>query len=679
MCGIAGFFSNIPQPANLAGRMTDSIRHRGPDDEGFVLFQELSSMPRVCGGPDTPDDAYQASIAYAPIEKLSSLGDYPVTLALGHRRLSIVDLSPLGHQPMSSADGRYWIVFNGEVYNHIELRAELEKVGYRFVSHSDTEVIIAAYREWGKECLSRFNGMFAFLIYDREQRRLFVARDRFGVKPLYYRVTENGIAFASEIKQFTVLPQWRAQMNGQRAYDFLNWGITDHTDETLFAGVFQLRGGQALELDLQAIVEGRVQYAAGEKLPVYSWYQLKPQLFSGTMQDAAEQFRDKLTDAVKLRLRADVPVGSCLSGGLDSSSIVCIANQLLREQDAHSLQKTFSACADVAKFDERKWIDIVVDATGVDAHYVYPALNQLFDEAPTITWHQDEPFGSTSIYAQWNVFRLAAQQEVKVMLDGQGADEQLAGYHGFFGPHLAALFRSLRWTALLKEASAMRRIHGYSRKTVAAYLANYLLPEQIKDKLRHFAGRAVAQPAWLNCKQLGSVAANPFQAVGAAGAETVLGLSIAQLTASNLQMLLHWEDRDSMGHSIESRVPFLDYRLVEFVLGLPDDYKLSEGVTKRVLRQGMSGILPDVIRDRMDKLGFVTPEETWLRETAPDLFRKKMNEAISVSGGILRKSEANQMLEDMISGRLRFSFLPWRLISFGAWIKQFNVSVGQHQ
>ena len=673
MCGVSGFFSITPQTANVVGRMTDLIRHRGPDDEGFALFQSLSGIPRVCGGQDTPSDAYQAGTAYAPKEQISNLGDYPITLALGHRRLSIVDLSPMGHQPMSSADGRYWMVYNGEVYNHVELRAELEACGYQFVSHSDTEVIIAAYRKWGKECLARFNGMFAFLLYDREQRSLFVARDRFGVKPLYYRVTENGIAFASEIKQFTVLPQWRARMNGQRVYDFLNWGITDHTDETLFAGVFQLRGGQALELDLQAIADGREHYVAGGKLPVFSWYQLKPQPFVGTMSDASEQFRDKLVDAVRLRLRADVPVGSCLSGGLDSSSIVCIANQLLREQDAHSLQKTFSACADVAKFDERKWIDIVVNATDVDAHYVYPALSGLFDEAPDITWHQDEPFGSTSIYAQWSVFRLAAEQKVKVMLDGQGADEQLAGYHGFFGPHLAAIFKSLRWTTLLQEASEMRRLHGYGYKTAAIHIANYTLPENIKDKLRRAIRRTGAQPAWLNCEQLNCVAANPFQAVGAAGVETVQGLSIAQLTASNLQMLLHWEDRDSMGHSIESRVPFLDYRLVEFVLGLPDDYKLSGGVTKRVLRQGMSGILPDVIRDRMDKLGFVTPEETWLRETAPDLFREKINEAIASSGGILRKTETNKMLEDIISGRLKFSFLPWRIISFGEWIKQFSV------
>lgn len=673
MCGISGYFSITPQPARLVEEMTSLIRHRGPDDEGFVLFGGLADLPLVCGGLDTPAGAYATDIPYAPKEQINKLEAHPVTLALGHRRLSIVDLSPLGHQPMSYAEGRYWIVYNGEVYNHIELRAELEMLGHRFASHSDTEVILAAYREWGKECLSRFNGMFAFVIYDREQRRLFVARDRFGVKPLYYRVSESGIAFASEIKQFTVLPQWRAQMNGQRAYDFLNWGITDHTDETLFAGVFQLRGGQALDLDLQAIMEGRQQYAAGKRLPVYSWYRLTPRPFSGTLQDAAQQFRDKLTDAVRLRLRADVPVGSCLSGGLDSSSIVCLVNRLLREQSAHELQKTFSACTDVAKFDERKWIDIVVDATGVDAHYVYPALSGLFSEAPAITWHQDEPFGSTSIYAQWNVFRLAAEQQVKVMLDGQGADEQLAGYHGFFGPHLAALFRTLRWAELLKEASAMRRLHGYSYKTAAAYLANYTLPEQIKNRLRRAAGRADAAPAWLDLRKLQCAATNPFQAAGAAEARTVQGLSIAQLTASNLQMLLHWEDRDSMGHSIESRVPFLDYRLVEFVLGLPDEFKLSGGMTKRVLRLGMSGILPDAIRDRTDKLGFVTPEETWLRESAPDLFRERVNAAIDASGGILHKAEVNKMLEDMIGGKARFSYLPWRLISFGEWMKQFSV------
>lgn len=673
MCGITGFFSIKPQPVSVVGRMTDTIRHRGPDDEGFVLFPSLELAPVVCAGPDTPVDVYQFAYAYAPTGLLCDLDAHVATLALGHRRLAIVDLSPMGHQPMSSADGRYWIVFNGEVYNHVELRLQLEACGHRFFSHSDTEVIIAAYREWGKDCLSRFNGMFAFLIYDREHGSLFAARDRFGIKPLYYRVSADGIAFASEIKQFIELPDWQAQVNGQRAYDFLNWGVTDHTDETLFAGVFQLRGGQALVLNLRAMVNGGFNFSAGDRLPVQRWYELKPQPFVGSLQEAAERFREKLVEAVKLHLRADVPVGSCLSGGLDSSSIVCIVNQLLGEQQAQALQKTFSACADVAKFDERHWIDKVVTATGVDAHYVYPALTHLFNEVPTITWHQDEPFGSTSIYAQWKVFRLASEQRVKVMLDGQGADEQLAGYHGYFGPRLATLFKSMRWVSLLKEATAMRRLHGYGYLSALAHIARFTLPGSLKEQLRRIFGQTSAQPSWLNCDQLGCKAVNPFQTMG--HTNTVQGLSMTQLTTSNLQMLLHWEDRDSMGHSIESRVPFLDHRLVEFVLGLPDEYKLSAGVTKRVLRLGMSGMLPNSIRDRMDKLGFVTPEENWLRNDSPDLFRKKMNEAIVASNGLIREKEAQQMLEDTISGKLPFSFLPWRIISFGTWVQQFSVKI----
>ena len=674
MCGLSGFIARSFQPAGLIGRMNDMIRHRGPDDEGFLLKGNFDATPLVLGGRDTQADAYQASVVYAPIGQLDQFSDKLVKLSMGHRRLSIVDLSPLGHQPMSTVDGRYWIVYNGEVYNYLELRVELERIGCSFFSHSDTEVILQAYRVWGKGCLSRFNGMFAFLIYDSVKNILFCARDRFGVKPFYYRITEVGIGFASEIKQFTVLPDWSARMNGQRVYDFLNWGITDHTDETLFKGVFQLRGGQAFELCLDDFSSTSNKFATGARLPVFTWYELKPRTFRGTEADAAEQFRAKLIDSVKLHLRADVPVGSCLSGGLDSSSIVCIANRLLHDQNAHLLQRTFSACTDVAKVDERKWIDIVVNATGVKAHYVYPALSGLFSDVADITWHQDEPFGSTSIYAQWNVFRLAAENKVKVMLDGQGADEQLAGYHGYFGPHLATLFKSLRWMTLLKEAKAMRRLHGYSYTTAAAYLASASLPEPIKNALRRATGRVEQSPGWLNMDALGCEAQNPLLPIGAAGADTVQALSMAQLTASNLQMLLHWEDRDSMGHSIESRVPFLDYHLVEFVLGLPDEYKLSGGVTKRVLRDGMSGILPDAIRDRMDKIGFATPEETWLRETASDLFRNKLQLVLAESDEIFNKEVCQQMLEDMISGTSRFNSLPWRLISFGEWVRRFEVT-----
>lgn len=673
MCGIAGFVAKNNQKASALSLLSDAIRHRGPDDEGYILFSSPSASPQIFGGKDTPSGVWAADVAYAPKNNIQNHADIPASIALGHRRLSIVDLSPLGHQPMSYADGRYWIAYNGEVYNHVELRSELETIGHTFVSHSDTEVILAAYSQWGIECLHRFNGMFAFAIYDRLEKTLFIARDRFGVKPLYYWVSPDGaFVFASEIKQFTTFPGWEARLNGQRAYDFLNYAVTDHTDETLFEGVYQLKPGHSATIACDA---GPTGLEPSGRVQSQIWYTLSPRSFDGSYTEACRQFGELFEDAVRLRLRADVPVGSCLSGGLDSSAIVCVMNRLLHEQNATSLQKTFSACADVARFDEKKWIDIVVAATGVQGHYVYPSLEELFSSLPQITWHQDEPFGSTSIYAQWSVFQAAKDQHVTVMLDGQGSDEQLAGYHTFFGPHLAALFKRMRWVKLLSEMNAMRRLHGYDYSRSIKYLAASTLPERIKDELKRRAGYEHSSPEWLDSRRLGAAEVNPMDITGAAGAETVLDLSIAQLTASNIQMLLHWEDRDSMAHSIESRVPFLDYRLVEFVLGLPDDYKLSNGMTKRVLRDSMAGILPSAIQNRMDKLGFVTPEEVWLRERAPDAFRARLNKAIDSAAGVLKGNECRELLEAMIQGRQRFSFLPWRMISFGQWIDTFSVKI----
>jgi asparagine synthase (glutamine-hydrolysing) len=666
MCGISGLLSPRTIAVSNLVAMNTLIRHRGPDDEGYVLFSQNTAT--CLAGNDTAQGAMHTPVPWSPRQHINSEFSEESNLAFGHRRLSIVDLSPLGHQPMSYADGRYWITYNGEVYNHLELRAELETAGYGFVSHSDTEVILAAYDYWGEECLSKFNGMWALAIYDTNSHNLFFARDRFGVKPLYYWLAPDGtLCFGSEIKQFTVYPGWKARINGQRAYDFLAWGLTDHTDETLFKEVYQLRPGCSATLDVRV---WQSQIANG-RLPVKQWYALTALPFSGDFADAAEQFKDKFTEAVKLRLRADVAVGSCLSGGLDSSSIVCVANQLLREQDAHSLQRTFSACADVERFDERKWIDEVVRNMGVDAYFVYPSLEKLFDESTSITWHQDEPYGSTSIYAQWNVFRLAAENDVKVMLDGQGADEQLAGYHGYFAPLFAGLLRKGKWLTLWHEMQMTKSQHGYSMSHLMAYLANVLLPQGAKDILRRVAGRTHSSPAWLNMQILGAEPADPFARLGGY-TSTIRSLSMAQLTATNLQMLLHWEDRNSMAHSIESRVPFLDYRLVEFVLGLPDEYKLSCGITKRVQRAGMSGILPDMIRDRMDKLGFVTPEEVWVKQRAPNIFRAKLDRAIKGSHGII-KPEAHNILEAMISGKQRFNFGVWRMISFGEWIERFSV------
>lgn len=670
MCGISGIISSTPFQPNLLQLMMDIVRHRGPDDEGFVFWSRFEDDAILCGGQDTPAAVFNAKLPYSPT--LNDGRDATFNLGLGHRRLSILDLSPLGHQPMCTQDGRYWIVFNGEVYNYVELRAELENLGHSFISRTDTEVILAAYAQWGEGCLARFNGMWAFAIYDSKARTLFLARDRFGVKPLYYWTSPEGqFAFASEIKQFTVLPGWRAIMNGQRAYDYLVFGITDHTEETMFSGVFQLRPGHCVTL----AVDDANAVSPGTPLSTHAWYELRPRAFAGSFDDAAREFRLLLEQSIALRLRADVPVGSCLSGGLDSSSIVCVLHDFLRKQGVQDLQRTFSACSDVDRFDERKWIDLVVGKTSVDAHYVYPVLDRLFEESPAITWHQDEPFGSTSIYAQWCVFRLAAQNGVKVMLDGQGADEQLCGYHGFFGPRLATLLKGWRLADFVLDLAGMNRLHGYSAFASIMFMLPYLLSEKPAQFLRRLGGYAHSRPAWLNNGSLQAEAVDPFQLLGARGGG-IAELSRSQLTGSNLQMLLHWEDRNSMAHSIESRVPFLDYRLVEFVLGLPDEFKVAGGMTKRVLRESMRGVLPEDIRTRVDKLGFATPEEVWVRERMPASFREKIEHTLAVAAVCFNPRAVRLEFDHILEGKKRFNFWPWRVVNFGEWMQCFDVQMG---
>lgn len=635
MCGIAGLVGATSDVRRaLITKMIDRIAHRGPDGEGVFCDE---------------------------------------TVALGHRRLSIVDLSAAGHQPMQMAD-RYVITYNGEIYNHIELRAELQREGYRFVSHSDTEVILAAYDRWGPECLDRFNGMWAFALYDRHARTLFLARDRFGVKPLYYWHGADGMfAFASEIKQFVDLPGWSARINGQRAYDYLNWGVTDHTHETLFDGVYQVLPGHFALLDLSRFARMSDRAGAAEgAITLTQWYRLNAAAFEGDFALASDRLRELLEDSVRLRLRADVPVGSCLSGGLDSSSIVCLMKRQLEGEGGAYQQHTFSACSKIDKYDESRHIDRVVADTGVVSHRVYPALEELFPALSALTWHQDEPFGSTSIFAQWNVFGLASKQRIKVMLDGQGADEQLAGYHSFFAPRFASLFRSARWLELVREVRAAGPHHGYNGIFAAKQIGKSLLPRPLKDFARRASGAIHNTPEWLSLDRLGATAGEPFR--DGRAHESMREMSIEQLVRSNLPMLLHWEDRNSMAHGVEARLPFLDYRFVEFALGLPDEYKLSQGVTKRVMRQAMQGILPESVRMRMDKMGFVTPEEVWLREQAPDQFRRAMDEAIDGSGGIITPA-ARTLIESMIAGQTPFSFTAWRLVSFGAWMQRFDVRV----
>ena len=506
--------------------------------------------------------------------------------------------------------------------------------------------------------------MFAFVIYDTYDKTLYAARDRFGIKPLYYWPSPKGfLAIASEIKQFTVLPCWKASVNGQAAYDFLNWGITNNLQETSFKGVYQLQGGHYFTFKLDHTFKFKIEPKA--------WYQLPIGTFRGSLQEAGEQFYYLLKDSVKLRCRADVSIGSCLSGGLDSSSIVCLVNTILQEEYNLHPQKTFSAYSHYKRFDESEYIEEIIKHTNVIGHYTYPKLDDLVEELNEIIWHQDEPFGSTSIYAQWEVFKLVKKHQVKVMLDGQGSDEQLAGYTGFHSVRFYELLKNYRLLTLWKELRLCKRLHRISFPT--KLLLDQLLPDLIKQPLRKLLKKQTTSAPWLNLKFLNTNERDPNQIRNPAVCP-LQKLCYSQVTRTSLPMLLHFEDRDSMAHSIEARTPFLDYRLVEFTQSLPTDYKLSDGVSKQVLRSGLKGVLPEKIRRRISKLAFATPEEEWVRNQHPTLFHQLVHESFDASQGILNK-KALQTAEDIISGRIPFNFLLWRLIIFGKWMKRFSVSI----
>lgn len=670
MCGIFGLIQPDRFQTGELHAMSRLIRHRGPDDEGFAIFDGEGS-PILFGGVDTPVVSLNVDgVPWSPSSRLINRGCTPRGgVALGHRRLSILDLSPHGHQPMCDESGRYWITYNGEIYNYLELRDELRAAGYCFRSGSDTEVILAAYCHWGSACLSRFNGMWAFAIFDSEANTLFFARDRFGVKPLYFWRHGDRLSFASEIKAFTELDGWRAKANVERLLDFLVWNVLDHSEQTMFDGVQQLLPGHFVTLDLRDAFGGKPV----PELQPQRWYSLPTNPASITGTEAVDGLRAVLADSVRLRLRADVPVGSCLSGGLDSSAIVCLMAELLGpvSQRVAALH-TFTARSHDAEFDEFRFAQAVIDRAGSTAHTVVPEPQGLFNDIDRLTWHQDEPFVSTSIFAQWCVFQLARSSGVTVMLDGQGADETLGGYRGFFGAHLAGLLRSGAPADWWQEVQSLKREIGFSPIRSAGYTAAYLMPSLV-GVLGRFDGRAYGDRKWLTHAAQAAFDADPLRAVGGRP-RSVREMSRAQVTATNLPMLLHWEDRNSMAHSIEARVPFLDYRVVEHCLAMADAEKVGGGISKRALRNSMRSSVPDVVLDRRDKMGFMTAETLWVRRDEPIRFRAALDEAVQRLPGLLAPTLLSRF-DDVLAGRRPFDHRYWRAISASRWACSFGVEV----
>lgn len=516
--------------------MTDVLAHRGPDDEG--LFAE---------GP----------------------------VVLGHRRLSILDLSSAGHQPMAVDEGRLWLTYNGEVYNYVELAEELRELGHSFASSCDTEVLVHAYAEWGADCLARLNGMFSFAIWDGERGSLFCARDRFGIKPFYYTVAAGRFRFASEIKALLLDPSVAREPNEPRVRDFLARGLADHTGETMFAGILQLRPGHHMEVT-PAGVGGQ-----------HRWYE--PQLAG---RPTPADVRAAVARSVGLRLRSDVPVGTCLSGGVDSSTVVALSAEQRRARGAEP-PASFSARCDDPALDEGAYIGAVVERVASRHHEVTPNDDDLLASIDTILWHMDEPFHGPSVFGHWKVMQLARESGVTVLLDGQGGDEVFAGYHHLYPAFVLDLARRGRLRRLWQELRARQRLQGYAIARSLLDAAKLLAPARLR-------GRDV--PPWL---------ADPPRALRAR--RRLAAARRFDLEVSPLPAYLHHVDRNSMSFSLEARVPLLDYHVVETGLAAGGDDLVRNGRTKWILREAMRPLLPGEIVDRSDKQGFTVDHRAWLR------------------------------------------------------------------
>ena len=627
MCGIAGLISKEKREtlSNDIDLMLATIEHRGPDGVGSKIFNSR--------------------------------------VALGHRRLSVIDLSEAGLQPME-LDNRYWITFNGEIYNYLELRDELQKDGRKFKSETDTEVLLAAYVKWGEDCVNHFNGMWSFAIYDTAEDRLFCSRDRYGVKPFYYEFDREHFVFSSEIKEIIALKRpGEVKVNYDNFVAYLANGTLDGNEHTMFAGIDQLEGGYNLMLDCKTFAMNK-----------YKWYELSVvKLNSNKKEDNYILFKEKFLKSVDLRLRADVPVGSCLSGGLDSSAIVCAVHENLKAQGKEDMQYTVSSCFEDKRYDEQEYIDAVVRDTGVAVYKVFPDMGQVFEVLDDIIWHMDEPFGGTSVFAQWNVFKTAKENGLTVMLDGQGADEQLAGYTPFYKVLFLYLLKKGRIKQLSREIKAYKSLRAGTEvmktwEIMVSTILTAFFPDALRFNLNQLFRKYQGGMPFPKSFYDNSVSKSGWEKYDKRNPQKYINASMH----NGMSALLHYEDRDSMAHSIESRVPFLDYELAEFIFSIPFDQKIENGKTKNILREGLKCMLPSEIYNRYSKLGFVTPEDKWLKDNE-EFFYKELENACDVLGNLIDQKQVLEWYRNHVQETRMGDSTCFRIICAAHWVKVFGV------
>ncbi len=619
MCGISGIAALTPVNMAAVQAMTDALEHRGPDGEGTWCSENGH-------------------------------------VGFGHRRLAIIDVSDKGAQPMASNDGNLAITYNGEIYNYKELRAELQELGVQFRTHSDTEVILEAYRAWGTACLDRFNGMFALAIHDQQRQSLFLARDRFGEKPLLFAMSDGVFAFASEYKALLLLETVGSDVDDTLLMRFLvdPTDALDQRAQTAFLDIQEVRPAEALTVSLQDLSVTRRTYwtvapeEAGTK--------------AGTADEAAAQFRELLTDAVKLRLRSDVPVGSCLSGGLDSSAITCLAATL---RGAGTPYHVFTGRFPGTDADEGAWADMVVERTGVLQHESFPDGEKLLACLADFIWYNDLPVDSASQFAQWSVFASAKENSVTVLLDGQGSDEILGGYEQYFAPYLKSLAPQSE-TRHTEEALIRARYAGALDMHDAA--AKRRIPIGLKRFLGRIAGRGSSVLLGMQPDFAASLAflerpeKEPQDLHAALRKDALNGF---------LTTLLRYGDRNSMAHSREVRLPFCDHRIIEFVTQQPAHILMGDAQTKRLLREAMRGILPEPLRTRWRKQGFQPPIAHWLKGPLGQSVRQTFHDPSFQSAPYWDAAWWRRAFERFESGEITLGATLWKGFVIHQWQHHF--------
>jgi asparagine synthase (glutamine-hydrolysing) len=652
MCGITGIaYSGGLADAQDIQSMTDAIAHRGPDGEGFIGINTISRKITALSGKKTP-------IAALPLREFGANAD----VYLAHRRLAILDLSKAGHQPMSNQARNIWLAFNGEIYNYKSLRNELSE--FTFQSNTDTEVLLYAYEKWGRRCLDRLNGMWAFVVYDADRNILFGARDRIVVKPLYYTKNTDFFAFNSEIKGLLANPSVSRKINAGASAAYLKNGLVSFGEETFFADILELPPAHYFIYDLNT-----------KELSIKKYYDLP---FCDTWEDFSEvkckkhieKTRELVLNAIDTRLNADVTVGSCLSGGMDSSAIVGSINRLLREKPYRSIgnaQGVVTACYENSSLDESKWAKIAAESSGAEWHKVFPQKEELFADLTDLIFSQDTPFGSTSIYAQYRVMKTAKEAGITVMLDGQGGDELFTGYTPYYRMFYDEAFRN-------KALALLENEKQHSENT--PFGENSILKPSAKTMLRRYLPSGAVDFLRSLKRKARGFRDNAYTIIPAGSYKkhsyaTLNQMLYTLMSYTSLPDLLKYEDRNSMRFSVESRTPFADdIDLIEYVFSIPSAYKIHNGWSKYLLREAMTGIVPEQIIRRTDKIGFATPEYDWIKTIKPLVF-DNINSDINT---LINIQKLEREWDDFTSLHNRNGITEiWRYINFILWFRIFKV------